>query len=101
MLITGAVLEYRNIQGPNGVAFALAMMIPGVVVTVATQVMWSRFRLEHGLVVERPDPPADPPGSPDPLPDSLDPLDETADRESRARRRSQRRRSSRSSRSSR
>ena len=101
MLFTGAVLEYRNIQGPSGVAYALALMVPGVVVTIATQVMWSRFRLEHGLVVERPDPPADPPGSPDPLPDSLDPLDETADRESRARRRSQRRRSSRSSRSSR
>ena len=94
MLITGAVLEYRNIQGPDGVAYALALMVPGVVVTVATQVMWSRFRLEHGLVVERPDPPADPPGSPAPL-------EYTADRESRARRRSQRRRSSRSSRSSR
>ena len=94
MLITGAVLDYRNIQGPNGVAFALAMMVPGVVVTVATQVMWSRFRLEHGLVVARPDPPADPPDSPAPLED-------TAARESRARRRSQRRRSSRSSRSSR
>ena len=101
MLFTGIVLEFRNFQGPNGAAFSMALLAPGVVVTVATQVMWSRFRLEHGLVVETPDPPAEPPDSPDPLPDSLDPLDETAARESRARRRSQRRRSSRSSRSSR
>jgi len=94
MLITGAVLEYRNFQGPNGAAFAVALMVPGVTVTVITQVMWSRFRLEHGLVVERPDPPADPPDSPDSTED-------TESRQSRARRRSQRRRSSRSSRSSR
>ena len=94
MLITGAVLEYRNFQGPNGVAFAVALMIPGVVVLVITQVMWSRFRVEHGLVVRRPDPPEDPP-------DTLDSGENTETREMRVRRRSQRRRSSRSGRSSR
>lgn len=98
MLITGAVLEYRNFQGPNGVAFAVALMLPGAVVVVITQVMWSRFRVEHGLVVRRPPPPEDPLD----FQDSMSDAEEiTPTRESRSRRRSQRRRSSRSSRSSR
>ena len=94
MLFTGAVLEYRNFQGPNGVAFAVALMVPGAIVIVITQVMWSRFRLEHGLVVQKPDPPD--------FPDGLGDITEnTESRQSRLRRRSQRRRSTRSGRSSR
>ena len=98
MLFSGAVLEYRNFQGPNGVAFAVALMVPGAIVVVITQVMWSRFRLEHGLVVQRPDPPEEPPDFPD---SSTDDRGNTESRQSRLRRRSLRRRSSRSSRSSR
>ena len=96
MLITGADMEYKNLQGEGGVAYAVALMVPGAVVIVITQVMWTRFRSEHGLVVQRPYPPKDSPDSPDSKPDNME---NTDSRESRARRRFQRRRSSRSSRS--
>ena len=94
MLITGTVLEYKNAQGEGGLTFAVALIVPGVVVTIVIQVMWNRFRVEHGLVVQRPDPPAVPP-------DSSDDMPEIESRPSRLRRRSQRRRNSRSDRSSR
>ena len=51
MLIVGSVLEVRNFRdAPQGPEFVLALLAPGIVITVMTQVMWSRYRLEHGLV---------------------------------------------------
>lgn len=98
MIITGAVMEYKNAQGEGGVAFTVALMIPGAIVLIITQVMWTRFRMEHGLVIERPKPPENPPDLMD-VPGYYE--EETENREDRARRRSQRRRDSRSGRSSR
>ncbi|PKB68491.1 MAG: hypothetical protein BZY81_01825 [SAR202 cluster bacterium Io17-Chloro-G4] len=99
MLVTGAVMGYKNAQGEGGVVFAVASVVPGVMVTIITQVMWTRFRLEHGLVVERPNPPEEPPEPSDSLRDTQDTDNEEESTEERRFRRSQRRRSSRSGRS--
>ena len=98
IIVTGVVMAYKNAEGEGGALFMVASIIPGVVVLVITQVMWTRFRMEHGLVIERPPPPEKPPGLID-VPGYYD--EETETREDRARRRSQRRRDSRSGRSSR
>lgn len=101
MLVTGAVMVYKNAQGEGGVVFTAASIVPGIIVTVITQVIWTRFRLEHGLVVQRPDPP-EPPDFPDSMADSMpENMNEDESTEERRFRRSQRRRSSRSGRSSR
>ena len=88
MIITGAVMEYKNAQGDGGVAFVVALMVPGAIVVVITQVMWTRFRLEHGLVVKRPESPEEPPESVDGHQDAIDKDESTEDRRLR---RSQRR----------
>ena len=99
MLVTGAVMAYKNAEGEGGTLFTVASIVPGVMVLVITQVMWTRFRMEHGLVIERPKPPTNSAGYMDDLEDYEE--EETETRESRALRRSQRRRDSRSGRSSR
>jgi hypothetical protein len=102
MIITGAVMEYKNAQGEGGIAFTVALMLPGAIVIIITQVMWTGFRMEHGLVVKRPDPPPPPPDFPDDMPDDDEDVEEDAEsRQARLRRRSQRRRTPRSGRSSR
>ena len=55
MIITGAVMQYKNAQGDGGVAFVVALMLPGALVVVITQIMWTRFRLEHGRISRTPE----------------------------------------------
>ena len=98
IIVTGVVMVYKNAEGEGGTLFTVASMVPGVVVLVITQVMWTRFRMEHGLVIERPKPPENPPDLMD-VPGYYD--EDTETREDRAARRSQRRRDSHSGRSSR
>ena len=66
MIIVGVAMFVMNLDGPQGPGYAIGIIIPGAVATVATQVMWSRFRLEHGLVARRPAPPAEPGKQPEP-----------------------------------
>ena len=90
MLVVGGVMFARAVTGEEGDAGrAVATLIPGLVVTLITQVMWTRFRLEHGLIVK-------------PQPRSAGPAstDEYAAKRSKRRRRVGRRRSSRPGRTS-
>ncbi len=58
MLVVGGVMFARAMTGEDGTAGrAVATLMPGLVVTVITQVIWTRFRLEHGLIV-KPQPPS-------------------------------------------
>ena len=102
ILVTGVVMVYKNAEGEGGTLFTVASILPGAMVLVITQVMWTRFRTENGLVIERPNPPEIPPeymGDPEDYEEDYE--EETETREERALRRSQRRRDSRSGRSSR
>ena len=49
MLIVGAVLFIMNLSGPQGPGYAIMIIVPGLLVTVATQVMWSKYRIEHAI----------------------------------------------------
>ena len=60
MIIVGVALFVMNLDRPQGPRFAIAIIIPGFVATVATQILWSRFRVEHGLMARLPAPPAQP-----------------------------------------
>ena len=87
MIIVGAAMFVMNLDGPLGPGYAILILLPGFVATVATQILWARFRLEHGLVVRRPASPAEQPES-DEVPEGA------FNRRSRARRRLRRRRGS-------
>ena len=91
MLAVGAYMFTEVISsGSDTAGRAVATLIPGLLVTVITQRMWSRYRLEHGL------------GGSGPAPLASPRLDSSASsRRSRPRRRAQRRRGSRPGRSSR
>ena len=82
-LITGGVLLLKHIQSPQGPEFTILLILPGVVVTLLTQVMWTRYKLEHGL---NSPPPITPPPAPSESP--------TPSPRARVRRRIQRRRRS-------
>ena len=92
-MVVGGVL-YGNIfrralaEGGDAIGIAVMILIPGLLITLATQVMWARYRLENR-------PGADiPPATPIVLPeDSLPPA-----RPSRPRRRGPRRLRARSGR---
>ena len=49
MLIVGTVLFIMNLDGPQGPGYAIAIIVPGSFVTLATQVMWSKYRIEHAI----------------------------------------------------
>ncbi len=58
MLVVGAYMYAKAVTGDDGTAGrAVATLMPGLVVTLITQVMWSRFRMEHGLII-KPEPPS-------------------------------------------
>ena len=58
MLVVGGVILARALTGEDGTAGrAVATLMPGLVVTVITQVMWTRFRMKHGLII-KPQPPS-------------------------------------------
>ena len=66
MIIVGVAMFVMNLDRPQGPRFAIAIIIPGFVATVATQLLWSRFRVEHGLLARRPAPPAQAGEQPEP-----------------------------------
>ena len=88
MLLVGAVMFVKALAAGGEIAGrAIAVLIPGLLVTLVTQVMWSRYRLEQRLG-GAPQPPQDIPAIDSP----------SQSRRSRARRRVQRSRGSRSGR---
>ena len=89
-IITGGWLVVKNFQSPQGAELAISLIFPGFVVTMITQFMWTKYKLEHRIGRR---PPALPATSPTES-------DSTSQR-SGARRRVQRKRRSRSGRSSR
>ena len=91
MLITGAVLVVMHFRSPQGPVLAIALILPGFLLTVITQAMWARYRTEHGSAVRSTATPAD----------SSGPGKDSSTRRTRARRRVKRRRGPRSNRSSR
>ena len=61
-LVVGAILFgniFRRAVGEGGDAIGISVMIivPGLLMTLATQVLWARYRLEHSSDVESPPPP--------------------------------------------
>ena len=57
MLAVGGFMYFRALTGSDGTAgIAIATLAPGLLVTIITQVMWTRFRIEHGLIVKRESP---------------------------------------------
>ncbi len=89
MLVVGGVIFARAMTGEDGTAGrAVATLTPGLLVTVITQVMWTRFRLEHGLIIK---------SQPPSVPSSAD---EYLPKRSKRRRRAGRRRVSRPGRTS-
>ena len=60
-LAVGAILFgniFRRAVGEGGDAIGISVMIivPGLLMTLATQVMWARYRLEHSTDDESPPP---------------------------------------------
>jgi hypothetical protein len=97
MIIVGVALFLMNLKGENGPEYAVAIVVPGLLATVATQVMWARFRMEHGLVVRRPAPAdrADEQAGPQTGPEEVS--EDASTRRSRTRRRQRRQRGRRGS----
>ena len=91
MLIVGTILFIMNLGDQKGPGYAIAFIMPGALATLATQLMWNRYRKEHAigkpiiLITRTP-------------PTSSDEDVPTTPNRSRGRRRVHRRRGSRSSR---
>ena len=49
MLIVGTVLFVMNLTDPKGPVYAIAIIVPGFLMTVAAQVMRSRYRPAHPI----------------------------------------------------
>ena len=91
MLVVGAIMFARALTGDEGTAgIAVATLIPGLLVTMITQFMWNKYKLEHRIGRKTPALPAIPTIESDP-----------PSRRSGPRRRTQRKRGSRPGRSSR
>ena len=92
MLVVGSIMIVKTVANDQDtLGLVIATLIPGLLVTLATQVMWTRYKLEHGLGGAPQAPQA--PQAPSVVP----PVDSPSlSRRSRARRRVHRRRGSRS-----
>ena len=82
MLAVGGVMFYRQMS--SDVGRGIATLVPGIVVTVIIQVLWTRFRQEHDLSAE--------------IPQVSNSAGDSPEKRPRLRRRVQRRRRTRSSR---
>lgn len=60
-ILFGMIFRRALAEGGDSTGVAVMILIPGLLITLATQVMWARYRLENSSDAEEPPPPDDPP----------------------------------------
>lgn len=69
MIAVGAVIFAKELAESTGSAVRIGtILIPGLIVMVVTQVMWTKYKLQHGLNTRPPITPTASPPNPDPSP---------------------------------